>query len=153
MGRNFFLQETALGHQETSSILRLIELGKITNAFRHRPPTAASMDLPAKKFGVWKNKRLREVTTLHVRASRMSTRCTQPAHLQLGTPAAMNAISWVTTLNVYDWPSPDTDTSCLSLIGTGINSPGLGATTEEGSTYRDCIAPSTTGWNISCQNS
>ena len=51
-------------------------------------------------------------------------------------------------VDVYYWPSPDADTSCLSLIGTDINPPNLGATTGDG-TYWECTTPSTPGtWNF-----
>ena len=51
-------------------------------------------------------------------------------------------------VDVYYWPNPGADTSCLSLIGTDINPPDLSATTDEQDTYWDCHTPSTTGWNF-----
>ena len=38
-------------------------------------------------------------------------------------------------VDVYYWPSPEANTSCLSIIGTSVNPPTQGATTAGGFTY------------------
>ena len=38
-------------------------------------------------------------------------------------------------VDVYYWPSPEANTSCLSIIGTSVNPPTEGATTDAGYTY------------------
>ena len=38
-------------------------------------------------------------------------------------------------VDVYYWPSPEVNTSCLNIIGTSINPPTAGATTDAGYTY------------------
>ena len=38
-------------------------------------------------------------------------------------------------VDVYYWPSPEANTSCLSIIGTSVNPPTEGATTSAGYTY------------------
>ena len=38
-------------------------------------------------------------------------------------------------VDVYYWPSPEANTSCLNIIGTSVNPPTEGATTDDGYTY------------------
>ena len=38
-------------------------------------------------------------------------------------------------VDVYYWPSPQANTSCLNIIGTSVNPPTEGATTDDGYTY------------------
>ena len=38
-------------------------------------------------------------------------------------------------VDVYYWPSPEANTSCLNIIGTSVNPPTEGATTADGYTY------------------
>ena len=38
-------------------------------------------------------------------------------------------------VDVYYWPSPEANTSCLNIIGTSVNPPTQGATTDLGYTY------------------
>ena len=42
-------------------------------------------------------------------------------------------------VNVYYWPEPDVDTSCLSIIGNSVNPIGFGATTDGTDTYWGCV--------------
>ena len=47
-----------------------------------------------------------------------------------------------TVVDLYYWPEPDADTSCLSLIGGSVNPPDFGATTSESETLWNCITAS-----------
>ena len=44
-------------------------------------------------------------------------------------------------VDVYYWPDPGADTSCTSLIGSEINSPDIGATTDGAGVHWDCTTP------------
>lgn len=41
-------------------------------------------------------------------------------------------------VDIYYWPEPDANTSCLSIVGDAVNPLGLGATTDNGVTYWGC---------------
>lgn len=44
-------------------------------------------------------------------------------------------------VDVYYWPDPGADTSCTSLIGSAINPPDIGATTDNQGVHWDCSTP------------
>lgn len=47
-------------------------------------------------------------------------------------------------VDVYYWPDPDADTSCLSIVGNSVSDIGAGGTTEgEGSVYWGCTSAGT----------
>ena len=43
-------------------------------------------------------------------------------------------------VDIYYWPEPDVDTSCLSIVGSSVNPLTYGATTSGSSTYWACSA-------------
>ena len=48
-------------------------------------------------------------------------------------------------VDVYYWPDPGADTSCTSLIGSEINPPDIGGTTDDEGVHWDCTRPHSAG--------
>lgn len=58
----------------------------------------------------------------------------------VGETCCGNAIIEAQNVDIYYWPEPGTNTSCLSVVGTSINPLYYGATTGSGPAYWGCTA-------------
>lgn len=59
------------------------------------------------------------------------------------SPCCRSCVVWANNVDLYYWPEPDIDTSCLSIIGNSVHPYNFGATTAGDSTYWACAAKTT----------
>ena len=73
---------------------------------------------------------------------------------EVGVPPSCCGVGEVRASNVdiYYWPEPDVDTSCLDIIGTTVNPTGYGATTQALSLLGNTIGPNHTFWACPADN-
>ena len=55
-----------------------------------------------------------------------------------------SCLLYAANVDLFYWPEPDSDTSCLSIIGDTVRPIGYGATTEVGMTYWGCTVSTVT---------
>ena len=66
-----------------------------------------------------------------------------PNYANAASPCCRSCAVWANNVDLYYWPEPDINTSCLSIIGNSVHPYDFGATTAGYSTYWACAAKTT----------
>lgn len=61
-----------------------------------------------------------------------------PVTSVLGTTCCDTCFISAQSVDVYYWPDPDANTSCVTIVGSDVNPPLYGATTGSAATYWGC---------------
>ena len=77
-----------------------------------------------------------------------------PSEVEITSSYCGNYKVGTSNVDLYYWPEPDVNTSCLDIIGTTVNPISYGATTEAflNGLYRSTSGPSQTFWACPAEN-